>query len=79
VEFVEYNTDVHPFIVGTQAHPELKSRPTRPHPLFVAFIGASLQYKDAERLPVEIPEQRSNGVERHDNVAQLLQEPATRG
>ena len=43
VEFVEYAADVHPFIVGTQAHPELKSRPTRPHPLFVAFIGASLE------------------------------------
>ena len=35
VEFVEYAPDVHPFLVGTQAHPELKSRPTRPHPLFV--------------------------------------------
>ena len=33
VEFVEYDRAVHPFIVGTQAHPELKSRPTRPHPL----------------------------------------------
>jgi CTP synthase len=80
VEFVEYAADVHPFIVGTQAHPELKSRPTRPHPLFVAFIGASLNYKAEERLPgMDIPEQRANGVERPDNVAQLLQEPATRG
>jgi CTP synthase len=72
VEFVEYDPDVHPFIVGTQAHPELKSRPTRPHPLFVAFIGAALDYKAAERLPVEIPEQRANGVERQDKVGQLL-------
>jgi CTP synthase len=80
VEFVEYAADVHPFIVGTQAHPELKSRPTRPHPLFVAFIGASLDYKAEERLPgMDIPEQRSNGVEHPDNVAQLLQEPAARG
>ncbi|KUI35787.1 CTP synthase [Mycobacterium sp. GA-2829] len=73
VEFVEYDAEQHPFLVGTQAHPELKSRPTRPHPLFAAFIGAALDYKAAERLPVEIPEQRSNGVE------QLLQEPASRG
>ena len=51
VEFVEYSADVHPFIVGTQAHPELKSRPTRPHPLFAAFIGAALGYKAEERLP----------------------------
>jgi CTP synthase len=80
VEFVEYAADVHPFIVGTQAHPELKSRPTRPHPLFAAFIGASLDYKAEERLPgMDIPEQHANGVEHHDNVTQLLQEPATRG
>ena len=50
-----------PFLVGTQAHPELKSRPTRPHPLFVAFVGAAMDYKAAERLPVEIPEQHPNG------------------
>ena len=56
VEFVEYDPEVHPVLVGTQAHPELKSRPTRPHPLFVAFVGASLDYKNAERLPVDIPE-----------------------
>ena len=61
VEFVEYPADVHPFLVGTQAHPELKSRPTRPHPLFVAFVGAAMDYKAAERLPVEIPEQHPNG------------------
>jgi CTP synthase len=58
---------VHPFLVGTQAHPELKSRPTRPHPLFVAFIGAAIDYKAAERLPVEIPEQHANGRELDDN------------
>ena len=57
VEFVEYPRELHPFLVGTQAHPELKSRPTRPHPLFVAFVGAALEYKAGERLPVEIPEQ----------------------
>ena len=62
VEFVEYPREVHPFLVGTQAHPELKSRPTRPHPLFVAFVGAAIEYKAAERLPVEIPE-HSGGVE----------------
>jgi CTP synthase len=38
VEFVELPAQVHPFYVGTQAHPELKSRPTRPHPLFAAFV-----------------------------------------
>ncbi|MGW5110506.1 CTP synthase [Nocardia sp. NPDC004123] len=57
VEFVEYSQDKHPFLVATQAHPELKSRPTRPHPLFAALISAALEYKAAERLPVEIPDE----------------------
>ncbi|HEX8767419.1 MAG TPA: CTP synthase, partial [Jatrophihabitans sp.] len=56
VEFVELPREVHPFFVATQAHPELKSRPTRPHPLFSALISAALDYNDQERLPVEIPE-----------------------
>ncbi len=56
VEFVELPADVHPFFVGTQAHPELKSRPTRPHPLFSAFVKAVVDRKVAERLPVELPE-----------------------
>jgi len=83
VEFVEYARDVHPFLVGTQAHPELKSRPTRPHPLFVAFIGAALDYKAAERLPMEIAEQRANGAEQSEDsdhfAGQRVQEPVRRG
>ena len=42
VECVELPQQAHPFFVGTQAHPELKSRPTKPHPLFVGFIQAAL-------------------------------------
>ncbi len=71
VEFVEYPAEVHPFLVGTQAHPELKSRPTRPHPLFAAFVGAAIDYKAAERLPVEIPEHHANGKEHADAPAVL--------
>jgi CTP synthase len=56
VEFVELDAEQHPFFVGTQAHPELKSRPTRPHPLFAAFVRAGLDYRAAERLPVEFTE-----------------------
>jgi CTP synthase len=40
VEFVEL--DAHPFWIGTQAHPEFKSRPDRPHPLFRELIGAAV-------------------------------------
>ncbi len=49
--------------MGTQAHPELKSRPTRAHPLFRGLIGAALRYSDAERLPVEIPDGTESVVE----------------
>ncbi|MGH3754398.1 MAG: CTP synthase [Pseudonocardiaceae bacterium] len=55
VEFIELPAATHPFFVGTQAHPELTSRPTRPHPLFVAFVQAALNYRAADRLPVELP------------------------
>ena len=42
VEFVELPREVHHYYVGTQAHPELRSRPTRPHPLFVGLISAAI-------------------------------------
>ena len=43
VEFVELPREVHPFYVGTQAHPEFRSRPTRAHPLFAGLIKAALE------------------------------------
>ena len=43
VEIVELPTDVHPWFMGVQFHPELKSRPTNPHPLFRDFIAAALK------------------------------------
>lgn len=45
VEFVELPREVHPYYVGTQAHPELRSRPTKPHPLFVGLIKATVDAK----------------------------------
>ena len=45
VEFVELPRQVHPYYVGTQAHPEFRSRPTRPHPLFSGLIKAALANK----------------------------------
>ena len=53
VEYVELSRDVHPFYVATQAHPELRSRPTRPHPLFVGLIGAALDRQRELLLPVD--------------------------
>ncbi|MCH9706394.1 MAG: CTP synthase [Actinomycetia bacterium] len=60
VEYVELPADTHPFYVGTQAHPEFRSRPTRAHPLFAALIeaaqgrhqGASVLAKDHSQAPV---------------------------
>ena len=51
VEFIELKD--HPFWVGTQAHPEFKSRPDRPHPLFRDMIGASLQYRASVGRPTD--------------------------
>jgi CTP synthase len=56
VEFVELPD--HPFFVGTQAHPEFKSRPDRPHPLFAAFVQAARDRAEGRRprLPLPIDE-----------------------
>ncbi|MEP6478279.1 MAG: CTP synthase [Rhodoglobus sp.] len=54
VEFVELPREVHPFYVGTQAHPELRSRPNHAHPLFRGLIGAALERQQASRL-FEVP------------------------
>jgi len=53
VEFVELPRDVHPYYVSTQAHPELRSRPTRPHPLFAGLVGAAIERQKAERFPID--------------------------
>lgn len=45
MEIAELPKDVHPFFLGTQFHPELQARPLSPHPLFTAFLSASLDRK----------------------------------
>ena len=50
VEYVELPKAVHPYYVGTQAHPEFRSRPTRPNPLFYGLIKASLERQKQQRL-----------------------------
>nr|WP_213816979.1 CTP synthase [Glaciihabitans sp. dw_435] len=50
VEYVELPRDVHPFYVGTQAHPELRSRPNHAHPLFRGLVGAAIERQQASRL-----------------------------
>ncbi|WP_110183532.1 CTP synthase [Nocardioides solisilvae] len=58
VEFVELPREVHPYYVATQAHPELKSRPTRPHPLFAGLVGAALARKEELLIPIEEQERQ---------------------
>ncbi|KKS21612.1 MAG: CTP synthetase [candidate division WWE3 bacterium GW2011_GWA1_41_8] len=50
VESIELPIDVHPFFVGTQFHPEYKSRPLAPHPIFVGFIEACIKQQKAVEL-----------------------------
>ena len=50
VEFVELPRSVHPFYVSTQAHPELRSRPNRAHPLFSGLVEAALERQDSSAL-----------------------------
>jgi len=49
VECIELPVDMHPWFVGTQAHPEFKSRPNRPSPLYRDFIGAALTHEERTR------------------------------
>ncbi|MDQ6657399.1 MAG: CTP synthase [Actinomycetota bacterium] len=77
VEFVELDRSRHPFLVATQAHPEFKSRPTRPHPLFSAFVRASLDYLQSERLPME-PAQQSAAQLDPPTVSDDAAEPSAR-
>ena len=55
VEFIELDRETHPYFVATQAHPELKSRPTRAHPLFDGLVKAAVTYAAADELPVVTP------------------------
>ena len=50
VEFVELPRSAHPFYVSTQAHPELRSRPNRAHPLFAGLVKAAIERHEASAL-----------------------------
>ena len=44
MQILELPQDVHPYFIGTQAHPELTSRPLRPQPLFMGFVKAAMEF-----------------------------------
>ena len=62
VEYVELPAEVHPYYVSTQAHPELRSRPTRPHPLFAGLVGAAITRQRELRIPID-----ETGLRRHSD------------
>ncbi|TKK86094.1 CTP synthase [Herbidospora galbida] len=53
VEYAELASDLHPFFIGTQAHPEFRSRPTRAHPLFRGLIAASIAHAEGRAKAVK--------------------------
>jgi CTP synthase len=66
VEFVELPREVHPYYVSTQAHPELKSRPTKAHPLFKGLIGAAIERQRELRFPIDESELRRRNDEKDE-------------
>nr|WP_245349035.1 CTP synthase [Brachybacterium fresconis] len=76
VEVVELPTDVHPYFLGTQAHPELKSRPTRAHPLFAGLIGAALELQKATRL-LEVDPEPAHAPQTPAGPAAVAEAPIT--
>lgn len=76
VEFLEVSD--HPYFVATQAHPELKSRPNRPHPLFAGLIHAAIDHRLAAsgRFPAVFDEPSASEVAaapRHDHTSKAQQ------
>jgi len=71
VEFVELPRDVHPYYVSTQAHPELRSRPTRPHPLFAGLVGAAIERQRELRFPID-----EAALRRRDDELSVVEEPS---
>jgi CTP synthase len=52
MQILELPAETHPYFIGTQAHPELTSRPLRPQPMFMGLVKAALVYAEAkERQP----------------------------
>jgi CTP synthase len=70
VEFIELPD--HPFWVGTQAHPEFKSRPDRPHPLFRDLVGAALELRSRRDGDVTAVDDRSGIVIRMPGAEQTV-------
>ena len=69
VEIVELAQDIHPWYVGVQFHPELKSTVMNPHPLFVGFVKAALAYNQRKRSTPMSHTTTSEKLERAESTA----------
>ena len=58
MQILELATDVHPYFIGTQAHPELISRPLRPEPLFLGLVRAAIARRALRQASVSDPKAR---------------------
>ena len=76
VEIMEISN--HPFFIGCQYHPELKSRPTKAHPLFAGLIGAAIERQRELRFPLDESELRRKADEATEELRRQLEEAETR-
>jgi CTP synthase len=77
VEFIELRD--HPWFVATQAHPELKSRPNRPHPLFRDFVGAAATRLGLPTAASEAPAEPAEPATRRRRATSRSAAKATAG
>ncbi|MBX5484619.1 MAG: CTP synthase [Myxococcaceae bacterium] len=62
VEMIELPREKHPYFIGCQAHPEFKSKPFAPHPLFSGFVRAAIAWRDAHRPAFAVPQPSATPV-----------------
>ncbi len=62
VEMIELPQEAHPYFIGCQFHPELQSRPLRPHPLFAGFVAAAVKHHRHAGATLGAATPRSNGA-----------------
>ena len=53
MQILELPAEMHPYFIGTQAHPELTSRPLRPQPMFMGLIKAAMAFAEAKEKQIQ--------------------------
>eukprot|EP00457_Paulinella_chromatophora_P004122 gb/GEZN01004132.1/.p1 GENE.gb/GEZN01004132.1/~~gb/GEZN01004132.1/.p1 ORF type:complete len:615 (-),score=82.86 gb/GEZN01004132.1/:107-1951(-) len=76
MEITELPTSKHPFYIGVQYHPEFKSRPMNPHPLFMAFMAAALKRVSDTVLNVPATSVSSHTTKKGDHASRTYEDAA---